>query len=297
MATTALESTPPERKAPSGTSEIIRRRIDSFEALGEFGAGVGVADRVVQREADIPVFAGLAYWLTTAQEQGVGGRQFFGLLEDGAWFGYIAEGEVFLDGTGVDITLESTMGEQRLEFGPEEESAVVQTGVVKRLDPEAVAGEKQRFAVAVPEGEGEHAAKAVDTRCAPGFPGVDDDFGVATSVEDMTERLQFWNEFLIVVDFAVENDADRLVFVIERLLAGGQIDDREPAVAEADARFDMQAAFVRAAMKLRFVHAMENRTIDVAFASGIEYSGDAAHLPLLPVPVYADMPARPSNLS
>ena len=29
MATTALESTPPERKAPSGTSEIIRSLIDS----------------------------------------------------------------------------------------------------------------------------------------------------------------------------------------------------------------------------------------------------------------------------
>ena len=29
MATTALESTPPERNAPSGTSEIMRRRMDS----------------------------------------------------------------------------------------------------------------------------------------------------------------------------------------------------------------------------------------------------------------------------
>jgi hypothetical protein len=29
IATTALESTPPDRKAPSGTSEIMRRRTDS----------------------------------------------------------------------------------------------------------------------------------------------------------------------------------------------------------------------------------------------------------------------------
>ena len=83
-----------------------------LEALREFGAGVGIADRVVQREADIPVFAGLTYRLTTAQEQGVGRRQFFCLLEDGTWLGYIAEGEVFLNGTGIDITPESTMGEQ-----------------------------------------------------------------------------------------------------------------------------------------------------------------------------------------
>ena len=30
IATTALESTPPDRKAPSGTSAIMRRRTDSF---------------------------------------------------------------------------------------------------------------------------------------------------------------------------------------------------------------------------------------------------------------------------
>ena len=137
------------------------------------------------------------------------GGSFVGLLEDGARFGDVAEGEVFLNGTGIDITLEAAMGEQRLEFRPEEESAVVQNSVVKRLDPETVAGEEQRLAVAVPQGEGEHAAKAVDTRCAPGFPGVDDDFGIATSVEDVAERLQFRNEFLIVVDFPVEDDADR----------------------------------------------------------------------------------------
>ena len=189
MATTALESTPPERKAPSGTSEIIRRRIDSSRRCGEFGAGVGIADRVVQREADIPVFAGLADWLATAQEQGVGGRQLSGLLEDGAWFGDVAEGEVFLDGAGVDIALEAAVGEQRLEFGAEEEGAVVEQGVEQRLDAEAVAGEEKRFAVAVPEGKGEHAAETVDAFFAPGFPGVDDDFGVAAGVEGVAERL------------------------------------------------------------------------------------------------------------
>ena len=248
-----------------------------FEAVGQFGAGVGIADRVVEGEADIPVFARLADRLAAAQQQGVGRGQFFGLLEDGARLGDVAEGEVFLDGAGVDFALEAAVGEQRLEFGAEKEGAIVEQGVEQRLDAEAVAGEKQGFAVAVPEGEGEHAAEAVDAALAPGFPGVDDDFGVAAGVEDVAERLQFGDEFLVVVDFAVEDDADALVFVVQRLLAGGQVDDRQPAVAEPDAGFDMQAAFVRAAMELRFVHAVEYRTIDVAFASGVEYSGYAAH--------------------
>jgi hypothetical protein len=52
-------------------------------------------------------------------------------------------------------------------------------------------------------------------------------------------------------------------------------------VAEPDAGFDMQAAFIWATMELRFIHAIEYRTIDIAFASGVKDSGDAAHGVLL----------------
>ena len=52
---------------------------------------------------------------------------------------------------------------------------------------------------------------------------------------------------------------------------------RKATVAEPDSRFDVQAAFVGAAMKLRFVHAVQHRTIDVALASGVKDAGDAAH--------------------
>jgi hypothetical protein len=110
---------------------------------------------------------------------------------------------------------------------------------------------------------------------------VNDDFGVAAGVENVAECLQFRDEFLVVVDFAVEDDADALVFVVQRLLAGGQVDDGEAPMAEPDAGFDMQAAFVGTAMELRFVHAMEYRTVDVAFASGVKDAGYSAHGVLL----------------
>ena len=47
VATTALESTPPERNAPSGTSEIMRRRIDSssrrFSSSQASGSVIGLS--------------------------------------------------------------------------------------------------------------------------------------------------------------------------------------------------------------------------------------------------------------
>ena len=60
IATTALESTPPERNAPSGTSAIIRSRTDSRRRSTSSASASRVADRIVEREADIPVFARLA---------------------------------------------------------------------------------------------------------------------------------------------------------------------------------------------------------------------------------------------
>ena len=58
-------------------------------------------------------------------------------------------------------------------------------------------------------------------------------------------------EFLEVVDLAVEDDDDGAVLVEQRLLAGRDVDDRQAAVAEADARLEVQAALVRAAVQLR----------------------------------------------
>ena len=169
------------------------------------------------------------------------------------------------------------MREHRLQLGAEQEGAVIEQRVVQRLDAQPVARQEQGLAVAVPEREGEHAAKAVDAGLAPGLPGVDDDFGVAAGVEHVAERLQLRDQFLVVVDLAVEDDAHAVVFVVERLLAGGQVDDRQAPVPQADARLDMQAALVRAAMELGFVHPVQHGTIDVAPAAGIENAGDAAH--------------------
>jgi hypothetical protein len=109
-----------------------------------------------------------------------------------------------------------------LSSEPKRKRAVVKQGVVKRFDAKAVAGEEKGFAVTVPEREGEHAAEALDAFFTPGFPGMDDDFSVAAGVEGVAQRLQFRDQFLVVVDFAVEDDADGFVFVIKRLLAGGE---------------------------------------------------------------------------
>ncbi len=163
--------------------------------------------------------------------------------------------------------------------------AVVEKGVIERLDTKAVAHDEQGFSVTVPQREGEHAAKARHAGLAPGFPCVHDDFGVGMRAEHMAERFQLGHQFLEVVDLAVEHHDHRAVLVKQRLLAGRQIDDRQAAMAEPDTGFPVQPTLVGTAMELGLVHAIEQRMRNVPALACIEDASDAAHVVVDPVPV------------
>src|SRR5262245_65989854 len=64
--------------------------------------------------------------------------------------------------------------------------------------------------------------------------GVNDHLGIGTGRESMASRLEGLGQPAEVVDFAIEDDADRAALVGDRLLAGGEIDDLEPAVNESN---------------------------------------------------------------
>ena len=72
----------------------------------------------------------------------------------------------------------------------------------------------------------------------------------------MTARAELALDLLEVVDLAVGDDLDRAVLVGERLLAAGEVDDREPAHGQADARQQNAAFFVGSPMVQRPDHAL-----------------------------------------
>ena len=183
VATTALESTPPERNAPSGTSEIMRSRTDSsrrrFSSSQASSSVIGLAS--VKRTSQYSTGSGTGWPRLTVSV--CAGRQLLRAGEDRARLGHVAEREVLLDRAGIDLAAEPGMHQQRLELGAEEQRAVGQHRVVQRLHAQPVARHEQRLAVPVVEREGEHAAEAVDAALAPRLPGVDDHLGVAAGVE------------------------------------------------------------------------------------------------------------------
>ena len=95
-----------------------------------------------------------------------------------AWLRDIAVGKIFFHRQWINFAPQAGMRHQGFEFGAENELPVIQIGVIQRLHAEAVAHQKESLLVTVPQRERKHAAKAMHAGFAPGFPGVDDDFGV-----------------------------------------------------------------------------------------------------------------------
>jgi hypothetical protein len=190
-----------------------------------------------RREAHVPVLLRRRQRPASRRtNQRVRGRQLERGTEDGARLGHVAEREVVLDSVRIDAPLQRAVRQQRLELGAEQQVPVRQQRVVQRLHAEPVAREEQRLPVLVPQREREHAAEAVHAGFAPGFPA-----WTMTSVslrvwKVWPSAVEFRDQRLVVVDLAVEHDDDAAVLVVERLLAGRQIDDRKPPVPETDAR-------------------------------------------------------------
>ena len=81
-----------------------------------------------------------------------------------------------------------------------------------------------------------------------------DRLAIALRAEAMTASAQLVAQLTVVVDFSIEDEGDRLVFVGERLIATGDINDAQTAHGQADIAVDEVAGAIRTAMPQPVVH-------------------------------------------
>jgi len=128
-----------------------------------------------------------------------------------------------------------------------------------RLEPEAVARQRQAAFRPVPDGEGEHAVqRGQRPRLAPSVPSLDQDLGVRRAAERDAFGLQRPAQVPVVVDFAVVGDREAARGRYHGLRARvGQVDDGEAALAERDAgpRVCPDPRSIGSAMREGIVHA------------------------------------------
>ena len=130
---------------------------------------------------------------------------------------------------------------------------------VQRPDAGAVARQHQPPAFAVPKRDRKLAVEVFDEAVAVAVVQVDDHLGVGTRVEHVPPRLEVGAQFDEVEDLAVEDRPHRARRVVDRLVASGQVDDRQPRVRQPHAGPDMEAVAVGPPVRQGADHPFQQR--------------------------------------
>jgi hypothetical protein len=167
--------------------------------------------------------------------------------------------------------------DERAELRREHEP-VGSVAVEERLLAKAVTCEQQGLPSPVPHREREHPAQQLRDALAHLLVEVRDDLGVAAAAEAVPLGLQVLAQLRVVVDLAVDDDGDLAVLVRHRLAARlGQIDDREPAVAERDGAVGVEAEAVGPAVHHRGREELDGSSRRRVLRAPRERPGDPAH--------------------
>lgn len=149
-------------------------------------------------------------------------------------------------------------GEERLNLGGKGEQTPVPV-VIKGPDAEPVARGKKGPGVLVPNGEGEHAAEPGQARGPELFVGVEDGLGIAVGLVSVTGAFEFRAEVGMVEDLAVVGNPQATIFIGHGLLAGGEVDDAETAMAEVQTIIREEPKFIGSPVRDLGSHPFQDR--------------------------------------
>ena len=86
---------------------------------------------------------------------------------------------------------------------------------------------------------------------------MDERLRIAVRVKAMSRLFKILSQFQVVVDLPVEDNPDALVFVVDRLMAAGHIDNGKAPHPESNVASDIGTAVVRATVDDRVVHRVD----------------------------------------
>src|SRR5208282_849060 len=132
----------------------------------------------------------------------------------------------------------------------------------------------------VPYGERKHAAQFFHATCAKLFIEMDDHLCVRLRLEGVALRSQELPQFLVVINLSIKDNPNCTVFVGEGLVAGVEVDDREPTKAQADRPRHVVSLVVGTAMIDCVCHRLQKSRRDARVAIKIKLSADATHCDL-----------------
>src|SRR5258708_1563018 len=131
----------------------------------------------------------------------------------------------------MEIWTNASVRQNDFDLGAKEKR-IRRRSVIQRLNAKPVTGNEQCSLLTVPNRECEHAAQVLNAIAAVLFVKMNDGFGIAIGAIAVAALLQFLAQFGVIVDFAVEDNPNCAVFVAERLVPAGDINDAQTAHAD-----------------------------------------------------------------
>ncbi len=214
--------------------------------------------------------------LAVLDEQGLPGLELANPFEQRARGAHIAEGEKLGQRFRVELSADVRQLQERLGLRGEGELPLGER-VVKRFDAEGIARNDQPLGAAVPERQGKHALELLQERIALLLVEMDDDLGIAARGELVARLLETGPQLAEVVDLAVADDDEIAVLVADRLMAAGDVDDRQPPHAEEQLIVDEATLVVGSSMQNGAAHAREHGGIGPSRTAQTQHAVDSAH--------------------
>ena len=246
-----------------GAHALVERVLDD---VGPFLKALGTIDLVGD------LVEALDSGLAALEHHEMTGRHLVDVLEHGLRVVHVLEAQVLRQRLAIELLLEARVRQEGLDLAAPDQTAALML-VVQRLDAKDIAGEHQLLFLGIPDGDGEHAAQALEHARAPGLVTMHDGLGVAVGLELVAHALKLGTQLLEVVDLAVERDGHAAIGVLHGLVAALKVDDGQATKAHCHIIVNEKALIIRAAMDNAIRHVLDDGAIDAL----VEINGGESH--------------------
>ncbi len=146
--------------------------------------------------------------------------------------------------------------------------------IMQRFHAEMVANQQQLVVVFIEQSKSKNAIEFVHKCGSFFFIKMYQHFRIAGSVELMSLLKQISFQFFIIIQLAIEDDADAFVFIKDGLIAGTQVDDGKAAMTKTEILIVVNRKIIRTTMLYNLKHfGHQGRIVFILFY----YSANATH--------------------
>src|SRR5256885_15355509 len=155
--------------------------------------------------------------------------------------------------------------------------------VVQRLLTHSIPSYYERSSLPIPDCKSKHPTQILDTILAILLIRMNEDFGIGGGIDFMALGNQVLADRHIIIDLPVQYDPDDLIFIVDRLVTGLEIDDTQPPHAECHMVHQHHAFIVRPSVLDAVTHCLQDRSVvPVVIALSKDKSGYTTHLSARP---------------